>query len=559
MDGRDEPKVDLLQLVRGWLCDELNGQWTMIVDNADDEAIFFDHTTQNHTTGGLKQPAELLSDYLPQSPNGSILITSRSQAVAHKLTGIHSNIIEVKPLDEDDALSLLDKKLGSAADRNGAVRLVHALDSMPLAITQAAAFIQQRGPRMSVSKYVDEICRSDQDRARLLEKDVGDSRRDGRASNSIIATWQILFEYIRKHMPTAARLLSLMSMFDRQNIPVLLLQIYYESDKGGDADLDDDIYTLSSFSLVKISADGGELEMHQLVQFSTKKWLELYGELEVWRKTYATLVDAMRLLHFDALGKLVMTTFHGKTIPPYAILSHRWSDSEIMFEDICYGTYKDKQEGYRKLEFCAKQAVQDNLQYFWIDTCCIDKWNLRETSKAINSMYQWYKNAARCYVFMSDVSVSTATEPVQRTDWEASFRASAWFTRGWTLQELIAPVTVKFFSCEGRHIGNKTSLDQLIHEITNIPLAALRNCPLNEFSTTERGRWAKHRSTKEEEDIVYCLLGILGISMPIAYGEGQESARRRLQIEVEAAGSTPSIMPFSRDADDEDSAWRRAS
>ncbi|KAF1964408.1 kinesin light chain 3 [Bimuria novae-zelandiae CBS 107.79] len=254
----------------------------------------------------------------------------------------------------------------------------------------------------------------------------------------------------------------------------------------------------------------------------------------------------MRLLHFDALGRLVLTDFRGKTIPPYAILSHRWSDSEILIEDVSNGTYKEKEVGYRKLQFCAEQAAQDELQYFWIDTCCIDRWNNNERSKAINSMFQWYKDAARCYVFLSDVSVSTATEPVQRSDWEASFRASAWFTRGWTLQELIAPVSVEFFSCEGHPIGDKTSLDQLLHDITNIPLAALRNCPLDQFTTSERERWAENRITTEEEDIVYCLLGIVGVSMPTAYGEGQESARSRLQAELEGASDAPSIIPFSQ-------------
>ena len=220
----------------------------------------------------------------------------------------------------------------------------------------------------------------------------------------------------------------------------------------------------------------------------------------------------MRLLHYNALGRLVLTDFRGKSIPPYAILSHRWNDSEILIEDISNGTYREKTKGCQKLKFCAKQAAQDELQYFWIDTYCIDRWNNNERSKAINSMFQWYKNAARCYVFLPDVSVSNATEPVQRSDWEASFRASAWFTRGWTLQELIAPVLVEFFSCEGQRIGDKMSLDQLIHETTSIPLRALRNCALDEFATSERETWAKNRKTKEEEDIVCCLLGILGAS-----------------------------------------------
>jgi tetratricopeptide (TPR) repeat protein len=254
----------------------------------------------------------------------------------------------------------------------------------------------------------------------------------------------------------------------------------------------------------------------------------------------------MRLLHFDTLGKLVLTDFRDKTIPPYAILSHRWSDSEILIEDVLSGTYKEREEGYQKLAFCAKQAALDKLQYFWIDTCCIDRWNKSERSKAINSMFQWYKNATRCYVFLPDVSVSTTTEPVQRSDWEVSFCSSAWFTRGWTLQELIAPVSVEFFSCEGRGLGDKATLDQLLHDITCIPLEALRNCPLDQFSTSERTRWADNRVTTEEEDIVYCLLGVLGVSMSTNYREGKESAIRRLQAEVEAAGSAPSIIPFSR-------------
>jgi hypothetical protein len=254
----------------------------------------------------------------------------------------------------------------------------------------------------------------------------------------------------------------------------------------------------------------------------------------------------MRLLHRDALDRLILTDFRDKPIPPYAILSHRWSDSEILIEDISNETCKEKEESYQKLRFCAEQAGQDGLQYFWIDTCCIDRWDKNERSRAINSMFQWYRNAARCYVFLSDVSVSSATDASQRSNWEASFRGSDWFGRGWTLQELIAPVSVEFFSCEGRRIGDRTSLDQLIHDRTGIPLAALHNSPLDQFSTTERRRWAEKRTTTEEEDIIYCLLGLLGISMPITYGEGQESARRRLQAELDASGSAPSIIPFLR-------------
>jgi hypothetical protein len=159
----------------------------------------------------------------------------------------------------------------------------------------------------------------------------------------------------------------------------------------------------------------------------------------------------MQLFHFDALGRLILTDFSGKPIPPYAILSHRWSDSETLIEDISNENYKEREEGSKKLRFCAEQAAQDGLQYSWIDTCCIDRGDNNERSKAINSMFQWYRNAARCYV-LSDVSLSAVTETAACSDWEASFRASAWFTRGWTLQELIAPVSVEFFLRDGQRI-----------------------------------------------------------------------------------------------------------
>jgi tetratricopeptide (TPR) repeat protein len=254
----------------------------------------------------------------------------------------------------------------------------------------------------------------------------------------------------------------------------------------------------------------------------------------------------MRLLRLDPSGKLVSTDFHGKTIPPYAILSHRWGEGEVLFEDVENGAYKEK-HGFRKIEFCAKRAAEDHLQYFWSDTCCIDKWNTLELSKSINSMYCWYKAAEKCYVYFSDVSVAHTTEILKQSDWEDAFRASVWFKRGWTLQELIAPASVEFFTCEGQRFGDKLSLESLVHEITGIPHNALQNFPMDGFSITERRAWVTKRQTREEEDMVYCLLGLLGASMPINYGEGKESALARLQEQM-AANNAPSTLPYLRNS-----------
>ncbi|KAI9778954.1 MAG: hypothetical protein M1839_007765 [Geoglossum umbratile] len=272
--GWDNPKANVLRLVRNWLCDESNGRWVMIIDNADDWGVFFPPLNRTQAIGAdkLGQAAESLSEFLPQSPNGSILITSRSRDVAYRLTGSQTYVREVKPMDKGDALALLRKKLSFDADEHNAIELLQVLDYMPLAITQAAAYIEQRAPRMTISRYLDEIRRSDHDQARLLKKDVGDSRRDDRVSNSIITTWQISFEYIRKDLPTAARLLSLMN-------------------EDQEADLEEDIHTLTNYSLIEMNEDGSEFEMHRLVQFSMKKWLELYDELDRWKGMYVTLMN----------------------------------------------------------------------------------------------------------------------------------------------------------------------------------------------------------------------------------------------------------------------------
>ena len=123
-----------------------------------------------------------------------------------------------------------------------------------------------------------------------------------------------------------------------------------------------------------------------------------------------------------------------------------------------------------------------------MDTCCIDKSNNTELTEAINSMFRWYQDAARCYTYLADVSTpgyDADPQSCQRI-WEASFRESRWFTRGWTLQELIAPASVEFFSSEGKRLGDKKSLQQQIYEITGIPIQALQGNPFSHFSVAER-------------------------------------------------------------------------
>jgi hypothetical protein len=309
----------------------------------------------------------------------------------------------------------------------------------------------------------------------------------------------------------------------------------------------------------------------------------------------------MRLLLRSEIGKFSFTKdlVGDDPIPHYAILSHTWGpdNEEVTFEDIINGT-GEKKLGYEKIRFCGEQARQDELQYFWIDTCCINKNNPIELSHAINSMFQWYRNATRCYVYLSDVSFppidsndkyvaqlgdltfrksrwftwiwtlqeliapasiefshiitstfrwyynaipynvysSGVSIPPRNSNreyntrpWEPAFRNSKWFTRGWTLQELLAPASVEFFSRERKCLGDRSSLKQQIHQITSLPQSALEGTLLSQFTVDERYMWMECRQTKLPEDKVYSLLGIFDVKMPLYYDEGAASASKRLR------------------------------
>ncbi|KAK5099533.1 hypothetical protein LTR70_002434 [Exophiala xenobiotica] len=310
--GWNEPKADILGMVSGWLSDASNGRWAMVVDNADSRDVLFEPWNGGATTqtafpapsAPSSSTAHSLSDYLPSSTNGSIVITSRSREVVEGLIEYTEDILDVEPMTTEEAITLLTKKLKRQErgfPRDDLVRLVQQLDRMPLAITQAAAYINQRAPRVTVSKYLEGLQRSDTDRAKLLQQDIRDPRRDGQASNSIITTWHVSFHHIRQTRSSAARLLALMSLFDREAIPDHLLQARYleqdserESENEYDEDengFEDDIMTLRSYSLVNIGMSDHLFDMHRLVQFSTKKWLELHGELACWQGRYISILD----------------------------------------------------------------------------------------------------------------------------------------------------------------------------------------------------------------------------------------------------------------------------
>ncbi|KAI1359986.1 HET-domain-containing protein [Xylaria arbuscula] len=218
----------------------------------------------------------------------------------------------------------------------------------------------------------------------------------------------------------------------------------------------------------------------------------------------------MHLLNVHTRG---LQEFFEDRTPPYAILSHTWSEEEVSFQDLDDPKHREKL-GYAKIEGCCQQAIRDELDFVWVDTCCIDKRSSAELSEAINSMFGWYGKAHVCYVYLGDVPWEA-----KPYDPSSAFCKSRWFTRGWTLQELIAPVKLKFFD---------TAWGMIFEELRDVPLA-------------KKLSWMSERSTTRVEDMAYSLLGLLDVSMPLLYGEG-DRAFIRLQEEFLKRYFDPSIL-----------------
>ncbi|KZZ95530.1 Ankyrin repeat-containing domain protein [Moelleriella libera RCEF 2490] len=237
-------------------------------------------------------------------------------------------------------------------------------------------------------------------------------------------------------------------------------------------------------------------------------------------------------------GTFEIKNFTDAEVPQYAILSHRWGQGEVVLHEVKEGIFRKEEcnrPGLKKARrFCSK-AKSDGYEYAWIDTCCIDKTSSAELSEAINSMYRWYSTAEKCYAYLADVWVMD------------QFQKSDWFTRGFTLQELIAPSEVYFFNANWDFLGTKATLQEAVSNTTNIPIEILSGQKdLETASIAQRMSWAAKRNTTRVEDRAYSLMGIFGIYMPLIYGEG-ERAFTRLQEEIMRVSDDQSLFAWRHD------------
>ncbi|KAK4644980.1 hypothetical protein QC761_309710 [Podospora bellae-mahoneyi] len=229
----------------------------------------------------------------------------------------------------------------------------------------------------------------------------------------------------------------------------------------------------------------------------------------------------MRLINANTLR---FEEFFEKPLPPYLVLSHTWGEDEVTFRDMQQPHLHLGKSGYAKITQTCRLACSKAIDYVWVDTCCIDKTSSAELTESINSMFQWYQRAVVCVVHLADMESGV--------DFGTGVRFSRWITRGWTLQELIAPKKVEFYDSKWKLCGQKPRNSDVLSAATKIPEdLLLGNHRSSEYSVAQRLSWASSRTTTRVEDEAYCLFGILEVNMPLIYGEGK-MAFRRLQEEL---------------------------
>ncbi|KAK2599970.1 hypothetical protein QQS21_005272 [Conoideocrella luteorostrata] len=348
---RHDPKVNILPLVRDWLQRDDVSPWLIILDNADEFDVFFGQTESSP-----------LASYLPKTGNGKVLVTSRNLNVAERLTGSHITIMQLHTMSSDEAVLLLRKRLSSGVVERAATDLVRCLDCIPLAVGQAAAYINRR--RISIAAYIERFQKSDWQKTGLLSHDGGDIRRHDSMSNSVAVTWKVTFEQILRESPAAANLLSLLSFFQPRNIPQYVLSGYREGlqnsefEQISDETLEKDMDVLLAYSLINTPAEPQVYEMHSLVQICTRSWLSELGHITRWENIFVRVASE----HFPSGD---FETWHEcqMLLPHIETTLKRQPDNEadilnwgLLLTNVTY--YMLKKGDYNNAEVIAQKSVE---------------------------------------------------------------------------------------------------------------------------------------------------------------------------------------------------------
>jgi hypothetical protein len=243
----------------------------------------------------------------------------------------------------------------------------------------------------------------------------------------------------------------------------------------------------------------------------------------------------IRLLYEKPDGTLAFFNPRKRENHEYGMLSHVWlpdEEDEVTYQDILDNTAHTKL-GYRKLKLCADWARRDGTKYFWCDTCCINPDSTMERDEAIKSMFQWYADAKRCWVYLKDVT-RKIDGGEDNPHWKYQLEHSRWLLRDWTLQELLAPPSVHFYSEDSVFIGDRNSMSEEISKWAEIPRQVIRKpSTRTEYSIEERLKWSRRRETRWEEDWAYGLMGLFGVRLTPDYGERRPAAEKRLREAID--------------------------
>ncbi|KAG7007356.1 p-loop containing nucleoside triphosphate hydrolase [Physcia stellaris] len=307
--GWDHLNVDILKMVQEWFESEASGRWLLVNDNVDDGDLMY------------IDPRDRLSDYFPRSDRGSILMTTRNRQLGIKFAEA-TNTITLAALNPAESVALMAAKLGSdeIENRDQWMRLAEKLEGIPLALVQAVSFMQEH-EALTLDRYLELYEASDSRKLQLLSENFEDTTRDSDSKNAIATTWVVTFEYMKEHQPLAANLLCLMSMFDTQAIPEVLVLKLTREESDPTLSLERALGVLLAYSLIR-SASPRQLrlsersfDLHRLVRLSTRNWLMMRSELDLW---VAEAVDVSSLMY----DELKETDYATKSKTKSILLSH---------------------------------------------------------------------------------------------------------------------------------------------------------------------------------------------------------------------------------------------